>query len=127
MQPQAGLLAALHRAPCCCHDAACCSVPAAAPPCSPRPPRSPPACLQDLEAQVARKKRRNVTKAATRSVAGASLEVRHQRAGAGQGLASRRSRARPSAALLTALHCWQQAHLVPHFGARCPPLLLVRR
>lgn len=40
-----------------------------------------PACplalrvLQDQEAQVARKKRRNVTKAATRSVAGASLEV----------------------------------------------------
>lgn len=31
--------------------------------------------LQDQEAQVARKKRRNVTKAATRSVAGASLEV----------------------------------------------------
>ena len=31
--------------------------------------------VQDLEAQVARKKRRNVNKAATRSVAGASLEV----------------------------------------------------
>lgn len=31
--------------------------------------------VQDQEAQVARKKRRNVTKAATRSVAGASLEV----------------------------------------------------
>ncbi|KAI7839471.1 hypothetical protein COHA_006739 [Chlorella ohadii] len=30
---------------------------------------------KDLEAQVARKKRRNVNKAATRSVAGASLEV----------------------------------------------------
>lgn len=34
-----------------------------------------PSRLQDQEAQVARKKRRNVTKAATRSVAGASLEV----------------------------------------------------
>jgi large subunit ribosomal protein L24e len=31
--------------------------------------------VQDLEAQVARKKRRNVTRAVTRSVAGTSLEV----------------------------------------------------
>jgi large subunit ribosomal protein L24e len=31
--------------------------------------------VQDLEAQVARKKRRNVTRSATRSVAGTSLEI----------------------------------------------------
>lgn len=40
-----------------------------------RPCPAPCPTLQDQEAQVARKKRRNVTKAATRSVAGASLEV----------------------------------------------------
>lgn len=44
-----------------------------------RPAPSPLLCAlaapQDQEAQVARKKRRNVTKAATRSVAGASVEV----------------------------------------------------
>ena len=60
----------------------------AAPPLSILSPSSPPAptlarplpcptlfVLQDQEAQVARKKRRNVTKSSTRSVAGASLEI----------------------------------------------------
>lgn len=45
---------------------------------SPRCPSTlacPSAALQDLEAQVARKKRRNVNKSATRSVAGVSMEV----------------------------------------------------
>lgn len=61
-----------------CTGAACASV-FRPHPLTAQPSAGLRAPLQDQEAQVARKKRRNVTRAATRSVAGASLEVIKQK------------------------------------------------